>query len=81
MEIRLEPELAAKVEQWSAETGRPASELAEDAFAAYFAEVGEIRQMLDSRYDDLASGRVRPIPGEEAYEILKERARARRKSA
>jgi hypothetical protein len=81
MEIRLEPGLAAKVERWSAETGRPAGELAEDAFAGYFAEIAEIRQMLDSRYDDLASGRVRPIPGEEAYRILMERAQARRKSA
>lgn len=81
MEIRLEPELAAKVEQWSADTGRPAGELVEDAFAGFFAEIAEIRQMLDSRYDDIASGRVRPIPGEEAYRILKERAQARRKSA
>jgi hypothetical protein len=81
MELRLEPELAAKIEQWSAETGRPAVELVEEAFAGYFDEIAEIRQMLDSRYDDLASGRVRPVPGEEAYKILKERARARRKSA
>lgn len=81
MEIRLEPGLAAKIEQWSAETGRPAGELVEDAFAGYFAEVAEIRQMLDSRYDDLVSGRVKPISGEEAYRILKDRQQARRESA
>ena len=80
MELRLEPDLAAKVEQWSAETGRPAEELVEDAFAGYFAEIAEIRQMLDSRYDDIASGRVRPIPGEEAYRRLKQSAAQRRRS-
>jgi predicted transcriptional regulator len=80
MEIRLKPDLAAKVEKLSAESGRPAGEIVEDAFAGYFDEIAEIRQMLDSRFDDLASGRVRPIPGEEAYKILKERMRARRKS-
>ena len=81
MEIHLEPVLAAKVEQLSAETGRPAGELVEDAIAGYFAEIAEIRQTLDSRYDDLVSGRVRPIPGEEAYQTLKGRLQTRRKSA
>ena len=46
MELRLEPELAAKVEQWSAETGRPAHELLENALTGYFAEVEELRNQL-----------------------------------
>jgi hypothetical protein len=32
--------------------------------AGYFDELARIRQMLDGRYDDLKSGRVRPIEGE-----------------
>jgi hypothetical protein len=36
--------------------------------------------MLDSRYDDLASGRVQLVDGAEAYRVLKERSSARRKS-
>ena len=36
MVLTLEPALAAKVERWSAETGRPAGELVEDAIAGYF---------------------------------------------
>lgn len=81
MEIRLEPELAAKVEQWSAETGRPAEDLVEDLVADYFAEITRIRRVLDSRYDDIVSGRVQPMSGEEARKLLKERAAARRKLA
>ena len=32
----------------------------EDALAGYLQEVTEIHQMLDSRYDDIKSGRVKP---------------------
>ena len=77
MELRLEPELAAKVAQWSAETGRPAGDLIEDAVAAYFSETGEIRATLDRRYDEMASGKVQPVEGTEAFRLLKERAAAR----
>jgi hypothetical protein len=33
--------------------------------AVYIAEHEEAREMLDRRYDDLKSGRVKPIPGDE----------------
>ncbi len=68
------------MEQWSAETGRPASELVEDALAGYFGEVEDLREMLDSRYDDIVSGKVKGIPGEEAIRLLRERAAARARS-
>jgi glutamate-1-semialdehyde aminotransferase len=80
MVLRLEPVLAAKVEQWSAETGRPAGELVEDAIAGYFNELGELRSMLDRRYNEIAAGCVEPVDGVEARRLLKERAAARRKS-
>jgi hypothetical protein len=37
------------------------------------------REMLDSRYDDLKSGRVKPIDGEEAFARLKEKTEAQRR--
>ena len=80
MEIRLEPELAAKIEKLSAQTGRPAGELVEDALAGYFAELEQLRSMLDNRYDDIVNGRVEPLDGPEAVRLIKERAAARRKS-
>ena len=36
------------------------------------------REMLDSRYDDVKSGKVKLIPGEEAFARLRERIDARR---
>jgi len=80
MEIQLQPELAAKVEQWSAATGRPVDELLEDAIKGYFSEVEQVKEMLDQRFDDIESGRVQLIDGEEACRMLRERAEARQKS-
>jgi predicted transcriptional regulator len=59
------PELQAKLEQWVADTGRSAEELVEDAMADYFDQMTRMRENLDSRYDDIESGRVKLIPGEE----------------
>ena len=53
-------------------------ELAEDAMAGYFEEVAQTREMLNSRYDDLKSGSVKPIDGEEAYRRLMEKTEAQR---
>ena len=33
----------------------------------------QTREMLNSRYDDLKSGRVKPIDGEEFFESLRRR--------
>ena len=80
MDLRLKPGLAAKIDQWSAQTGRPACDLVEDAVAAYFNELGELRATLDSRYDGVASGRVQLVDGQDARTLLKKRASARRRS-
>jgi len=80
MEIHLQPELAEKVEQWSATTGRPVDELLEDAIKGYFSEVEQLKETLDGRYDDLASGRVKGLPGEEARRMIEERIAARQRS-
>jgi hypothetical protein len=41
--------------------------------AGYLAEVAEVRNMLDSRYDDVKSGRVKPIDGEAFVDNLRKR--------
>ena len=48
--------------------------LVEDATAAYVDGIApNAREMLNSRYDDLKSGRVKPIDGEEFFESLRRR--------
>ncbi|HUA82248.1 MAG TPA: hypothetical protein VMB85_00195 [Bryobacteraceae bacterium] len=74
MDVHLtNPDLQAKLDRWVAETGRGADELVEDAMVGYFEELARTRAMLDSRYDDLKSGRVKPIDGEEFFESLRRR--------
>lgn len=47
--------------------------LVQDLVAASVDELAEVRTMLDSRYDDLKSGRVKPIDGEAFFGKLPQR--------
>ena len=78
MEVHFTPDLQAKIDQLVIETGRAPDKLLEDAMAGYVAELDQTREMLNSRYDDLKSGRVKPIDGEEAFARLKAKTEAQR---
>ncbi len=74
MDVHLtNPDLQAKLDRWVMETGRGPDELVEDAMAGYFDELARAREMVDSRYDDLKTGRVKAIEGEEFMENLRRR--------
>jgi predicted DNA-binding protein len=73
MELHLTPDLEAKLNQLSAETGRAKEELVQDAMAGYLAELSQIRDTLDARYDDIKSGKTKPIDGEEAFTRLRQK--------
>jgi hypothetical protein len=78
MEVHFTPEIEKKLNDLAALSGRPAGELVQDAVAGMVDELAETREMLDSRYDDIKSGKVRLIDGEEAFARLHERIDARR---
>ena len=81
MDVHLKnPEIPAKIDRWVAETGRGPDELLEDAMAGYFEELARTRQMLDGRYDDLKSGRVRSVPGDEVIARFHKKSAGRRSS-
>jgi len=67
-----------KLNDLTIQSGRRTDELLQDALTAYFDELAQTRDMLDSRYDDLKSGRVKPIDGEEAIARLKAKTEAQR---
>jgi hypothetical protein len=79
MEVNFEPGLQAKIDQLVSETGCTPDRLLADAMAGYFAELAETREMLDTRYDDIKSGKVKLISGEEAFDRLRAKSDARRK--
>lgn len=78
MELQVSPETAKKLNDLAASSGRAPEEIVEDALAGYLQEVASVRQTLESRYDDLKSGRVAPIDGEEAFRRLREKGERRR---
>jgi predicted DNA-binding protein len=80
MEVQFSPEIEARLDRLANETGRPKDEFVQDAMAGYFDELAQVRGMIDSRYDDIKSGRVKPIDGEEACARLREKSEARRNS-
>jgi predicted DNA-binding protein len=79
MEVHFTPEMEKLIKDFSAETGRSTDELVQDAIAGYFEELRQTQEMLDSRYDDLKSGRVKPIPGDEVEAHFREKSDAARR--
>jgi hypothetical protein len=73
MEVHFTPELEKKLKDLATQTGREADELVQAAVAGFVDELADVRGMLDSRYDDLKSGRVKPLDGEAFFESLRQR--------
>jgi predicted DNA-binding protein len=80
MEVQFTPEIQARLDRLANETGLAKDELVQDAMPGYLDELERTREMVDSRYDDIKSGRVKPIDGEEAFARLREKSEARRNS-
>ncbi|MDQ6706467.1 MAG: CopG family transcriptional regulator [Acidobacteriota bacterium] len=74
------PEIQARLDRLASETGRAKDQFVLDALPGYLDELEKTREMLDSRYDDIQSGRVKPIDGEEAFARLRGKSEARRNS-
>jgi len=81
MEVQLRPDIEKRLNDLAAQSGRGVPELLQDALAGYLDEQAQTQDMLDSRYDDLKSGRVKPIDGEEAFSRLKAKTEAQRRRA
>ncbi len=77
MEVQLTPDVEAKLDQLSGETGRRREEFVCDALAGYFDELAQVRGLLDSRYDDLKSGRVALLSGEQVEAHFSKKSAAR----
>jgi hypothetical protein len=78
MEVHFRPETESLLQELAQQTGRAPNDLIEDAMAGYLKELGEMREMLDNRYDDLKSGRVKAIDGETAFAQLRRKNQEQR---
>ena len=73
MEVHFTPDVAAKLSALATETGRPPEDLVQDAVASYIDDLAEVRTMLDNRYDNYKSGKVKPVDGKAYFERLRRR--------
>jgi len=80
MEVHLRPETESRIQELAAKTGRAPDDVVEDAMTGYLQELTQVREMIDTRYDDLKSGRVKPVDGEQAFANLRRKSKARRTS-
>ncbi len=78
MEVNFRPETESRLQELAQQTGRAPNDLIEDAMAGYLKELGETHHMLDARYDDLKSGRVKPVDSETAFGALRRKSQERR---
>lgn len=78
MEVQFTPETEQKLTALATQSGRGTDELVEDAMAGYLDEVAQVRVTLDSRYDDLKSGRVQLISGDEVEAHFRQKSATRR---
>ena len=80
MEVHFTPETENKLKDLAAQSGRGTpDELVRDVIEGYFDELAQTHDMLNSRYDDLKSGRVKPIPGEEVEAYFRAKIPAARR--
>ena len=81
MEVRFAPETEKKLKDLAAQSGRgTAEELVQDVIEGYFDELAQTREVLNNRYDDLKSGRVKSSPGDEVEAYFREKSANVRRS-
>ena len=74
MEVQFPPDVEKKLNDLAAQSGRgTAAALVQDVVEGYFEELAQTRQILDGRYDDIKSGKVKLLDGEEVFENLRRR--------
>jgi predicted DNA-binding protein len=78
MQVKFKADTESRLNELAAQTGRSPADLIEDAMAGYLAETVDTRRMLERRYNDVKSGRVQAIDGEEAFDRLRGRSKDRR---
>jgi predicted DNA-binding protein len=81
MEVHFTAETENKLKELAAQIGSgTADELVRDVVEGYLDELAQTREMLTDRYDNMKSGKVKPIAGEEIVAHFREKSAAARRS-
>jgi len=81
LEVHFSPDTEKKLKDLAALSGREtADELVQHVVEGFIDDVAQTRDMLDNRYDDLKSGRVKPISSDEVEAHFREKSATARRS-
>jgi hypothetical protein len=81
MEVHFAPDVEKKLNDLATQSGRgTADELVQYVIQGYFDELAQTREMLNSRYDDLKTGRVKPISRDQVVAHFREKSAAARRT-
>ena len=78
MNMHFTPYVQAGLDELARDTGCSPETLVNDMLTERLSEQAEIRQTLDRRFDDIESGRVALIPGDQVRARMRERSEAHR---
>jgi predicted transcriptional regulator len=73
MQVQFKPDTEARLAKLALKSGRTTDDLVEDALTGYLSELAQVREQLDSRYDDIKNGRVQTVDGEAFFADLRQR--------
>ncbi len=80
MEVHFTAETERKLKNIGLQSGSgTADQLVQDVVEGYVDELAQANEMLNSRYDDLKNGRVKPIPGDEVEAYFRNESAAARR--
>jgi predicted DNA-binding protein len=74
MEIHLESDLESRLKEHAEQSGSTPDEFVAGLVEGYFEEVAQLREMVERRWEAYQSAETKPIDGEEAFRMLRERA-------
>jgi hypothetical protein len=74
MEVDLSPEAEETLKRRAAQRGLSAHDLAVSLLQEHIEELNRTETMLDGRYDELKSGRVQLVPGEEVTKYFRKKS-------
>ena len=78
MEVQFSADIQTRLDRLTEETGLTEDQVVQDALPGYLDEIERTCTLIDRRYDDMKSGNVKAIDGEEAFARLREKSEARR---
>jgi hypothetical protein len=78
VDLDLSPEAEKKLNERAAQRGMTPHEYVLSLLQEHFDELARTETMLDGRYDDLKSGAVKPIPGDDVVSYFRDKSDAAR---